>query len=72
MKAKVFPSNDICMHGKELRRLRRAANLSERGLARKMTDWGWYRDKVRDFEKMHQFCLDRKEMQALLIVLGVE
>ena len=66
MKAKVFPSNEVCMHGKELRRLRIAADMSERTLARKM---GWYRKKVERFEKTHRFCLHRIEMKILLDVL---
>lgn len=67
MNAKVYPSDELCMDGKELRRLRMAAGLSERELAKKM---GWYRKKVERYEKSVQFCLHRTEMQEILKVLG--
>ena len=37
-----FPRDELCIHGKELRRLRIAAGLPERALARKI---GWYKKK---------------------------
>jgi len=54
------------MHGKELRRLRIAVNMSERMLADRM---GWYKKKIQRFEKSYQFCLHSAEMQKLLTIL---
>lgn len=67
MKAEIFPSDEVCMYGTELRRLRIAANMSERALARKM---GWYRKKVERYENSCRFCLDQAEMDKLLDVLS--
>ncbi|MBN1126431.1 MAG: helix-turn-helix domain-containing protein [Sedimentisphaerales bacterium] len=69
MEAHIFPCNELCMHGKELRRLRIAAGLSERTLARKMS---WYKKKVERYERAHQFCLHPAEMEQLVIVLGYD
>lgn len=68
MNAKVFQSNEVCMEGKELRRLRMAAGLSERALADKL---GWYRKRLQRFEDSKQFCLHPSEMESLLKVLGI-
>ena len=65
-KAKIYSSPEKCMTGKELRRLRMEAGLSEQLLADKL---GWYRSKVERFEKMEGFCLMPSEMISLLNAL---
>jgi len=66
MKANVFPSQEVCMDGKELRRLRVEAGLSQRQLARRI---GWYRKKIERFEDSHHFCVHQVEMTKLLEIL---
>lgn len=58
------------MTGAELRRLREAAELTQEQLADGLSEWGWYRQKVIDFEHNGYFCLHPDEMQALLDALG--
>jgi transcriptional regulator with XRE-family HTH domain len=66
MDAIIFPSSDVCMNGRDLRRLRIAACLSERELANRMD---WYRKKVQRLESSNQFCLNITEMRKLLLIL---
>lgn len=68
-KAKVFRSQDMCMTGGELKRLREAAKLTQEQLGAAMNGWGWYRDKVYRYEESEHFCLNPYEMRALLKVL---
>ena len=70
MKCKISRSDDKCMAGAELKRVRERAGLTQEGLAANMHDWGWYRDKVIRFEGEGHFCLNPLEMQALLDALG--
>jgi len=70
IRAKIFASQEKCMEGSELRRLRQAAGLSQEQLARQMNGWGWYRLRVARLEDRGYFCLSSREMQALLDVLG--
>lgn len=69
LKAKIFPSNEVCMHGAELRRLRITAGFSERQLADKL---GWYRKRIQRLENTHHFCLHPAEMEKLLDMLNIE
>lgn len=66
-KAKIFNSPEKCMTGKELRRLRMEAGLSEQSLADEME---WYRSKVERFEQSEGFCIPPEEMIRLLQILG--
>ncbi len=83
LRAKIFRSVEVCMAGVELRRLRIAAGLSQERLAVRMYNWGWYRQKVNEFESgkrcriifegpriFKAFSLPPNEMEALLDVLG--
>ena len=67
MEAKIYPSNDVCMQGRELRRLRMAAGLSQGKLAKKMN---WYRKRVERMENSEHFCLPSEEMQTILDILA--
>lgn len=68
MNASIFPSNEVCMYGKELRRLRMAAGLSQEALAQKM---GWqHKHSIQRLEKKHHFCLHEEIMNKLLEVLS--
>lgn len=70
-KAKIWRSDDRCMAGEELRRLREASGLSPNQIATRMSKagWGWYRCKVRRLEDTDSFCLHPSEMQQLLDIL---
>jgi hypothetical protein len=70
IKAKITRCDNLKMQGAELKRLRTAAGLSQAGLAEKMKEWGWTRDKVYYLESQAEFELNPIEMQALLGVLG--
>jgi len=69
-KRKIFASDEKCMEGPELARLRGLAGLTQEQLAAKMDEWGWYREKVARLEECERFCLYNAEMQALLEILG--
>ena len=60
------------MKAAELRRLREACGLSQEELARQMSGWGWYREKIVRLENSDHFCLSGREMQGLLDVLGAK
>ena len=66
-KAKIYASQSKGMDGKELRRLRVAASLSERQLAAAM---GWNRKKVERYQNVLRFEIHHTEMQKLLTVLS--
>lgn len=67
MEAKIYPSNDLCMTGRELRRLRMAAGLSQGKLAKKMD---WYRKRIERLEDAEDFCLPAHVMQMILDILN--
>ena len=69
LKAKIFNSPEKCMAGAELRRLREANNLNREELAKRLCDWGWYKQKVERFEARDSFCLNTREMMAVLNAL---
>lgn len=68
-KPKISNSPDKRMYRVELRRARKSAGLFQHELAAKMSEWGWYREKVTRLEDLNQgipyFCLCPTEMQAL-------
>lgn len=63
----VYDSPNQRMAGKELRRLRVAANLSESELARRI---GTYRVQIQRWQKAVWFYLTKKEMNQVLKSLG--
>lgn len=67
LKAKIWRSKNLRMAGKELRRLRVAAGLSEKELAER---FGTYRMKIQRLEKAPSFELQPQQMQELLKALG--
>ena len=68
LKAKIFNSPNKGMTGVELRRLRDANGFSQEELAKRMNEWGWYRQKVQDLERFAKlrFWLNPHEMRSLL------
>lgn len=67
MDAEILKSDELCMTGKELRRLRSEADISQNELAKRM---GWYRLKVERLEASAKFCLQSSEMAELLAALN--
>ncbi len=66
----ISASEEKCMKGAELCRVREASGLTQEQLAVKMSGWGWYREKVIRLEESKVFCLNAREMQTLLDALG--
>lgn len=67
LKANIFASQKKCMKGVELRRLRVAAGLSIRGLAKAFDT---YPKEIERLQKIQHFELHPQRMQDLLTVLG--
>ncbi len=67
LKAEIFASQNKCMKGGELRRLRVAAGLSVRQLAERFDT---YRQRIVRMEKTHFFELHPARMVDLLSALG--
>ena len=70
VKAKIYNSQEKCMDGAELYRLRNAAEMSREVLAMRMEPFGWYKCRVQRLEDAGRFCLAPVEMERLLAVLG--
>lgn len=67
LKAKIFASPEKGMEGRELRRLRVAAGLSEEALALKIDT---YRKQIVRWENSYRFYIHPRIMQKLLDALG--
>ena len=67
----VYPKNELCVYGKDLRRLRYNSQLARHTVCERMTLLGfaYYPVKLFRYEKQTKLCLPEHEMISLIDAL---
>ena len=68
----VFKSNQLCVYGKDILRIRYQNNLSRQKVCDEMNKigYGYYQKKLSRFEKRELVCLPASEIANLIKALG--
>ena len=70
----VFTKNELCVYGKDIRRIRANSNLSRKAVCDKMKliGFGYYEVKLLRYETQTKLCLPAHEMMSLVSALNAD